>query len=224
MTHLFRNSAARRGALATVLAGVALLLAAYPAFAQESPPEAPDVGGEVGGFSPWDWINLGLKLGIVLLIIWAVVFGMRWYLRRSGGFAGSGPGRQLQILESRSLGPNRSIQLVRVGGRAVLIGVTQERVTRLIEIDDPDEVERLAERPDSQSDRATSLRGLVTGLNVAMDGVGAALRAPARARKQRAERGMSTDADVFRGMRVVDAQRALDGTSPLRSRREEAGQ
>ena len=224
MTHRLRNSAARRGALATVFAGVALLLAAYPAFAQEATPEAPDVGGGVGGFGGWDWVNLGLRLGIVLLIIWAVVFGMRWYLRRSGGFAGSGPGRQLQILESRSLGPNRSIQLVRVGGRAVLIGVTQERVTRLIEIDDPDEVERLAELTETRNDRATSLRGLVSGLNIAMDGVGAALRAPARARRQRAERGMPADASAFQGMRVADAQRALDGMSPLRARRREAGQ
>lgn len=224
MNHVFCNSAARRGALATLFAGVALLLAAYPAFAQEATPEAPDVGGGIGGFGVWDWVNLGLRLGIVLLIIWAVVFGMRWYLRRSGGFAGSGPGRQLQILESRSLGPNRSIQLVRVGGRAVLIGVTQERVTRLIEIDDPDEVERLTELTGTQNDRATSLRSLVSGLNIAMDGVGAALRAPARARRQRAERGISPDATAFRGMRVADAQRALDGMSTLRARRREAGE
>lgn len=128
--------------LLAVLTGAgAGLLPAAVALAQETG-DGVEVGEGVLTFGGQDWFNLGLRLGLVLLVIWGAIVAMRWYVRRTNGEGGGG-GRQLKIVETRSLGPNRSLHLVRIGNRAVLIGVTAERINQLLAIDDPDEVERL---------------------------------------------------------------------------------
>ncbi len=127
--------------LAVLTGACAGLLPAAVALAQE-PGDGVDVGEGVLAFGGQDWFNLGLRLGLVLLVIWGAIVAMRWYVRRMNGEGGGG-GRQLKIIETRSLGPNRSLHLVRIGNRAVLIGVTAERINQLLAIDDPDEVERL---------------------------------------------------------------------------------
>lgn len=127
--------------LAVLTGAFAGLLPGAVAVAQEAGDGA-DVGGGVLAFGGQDWFNLGLRLGLVLLVIWAAIVAMRWYVRRMNG-EGGGSGRQLKIIETRSLGPNRSLHLVRIGNRAVLIGVTAERINHLLAIDDPEEVERL---------------------------------------------------------------------------------
>jgi flagellar biogenesis protein FliO len=85
---------------------------------------------------------------------------MRWYARRvNGGAAGSG--RLLQVVETRTLGPNRSLQLVRLGHRAVLLGVTPDRINQLLTIDDPDEVERLTEASRAPAELPRTVEALV---------------------------------------------------------------
>ena len=121
------------------------------------------VGGGVGGYDAGDWLGLGLRLGLVLVIVWGAVTAMRWYVRRTSGVTGGG-GHQLQVLETRALGPNRSLHLVRLGGRAVLLGVTPERINQLLEIDDPDEVERLSVAITQVEPRPGSLHAIVGGL------------------------------------------------------------
>ncbi len=127
--------------LAVLTGAFAGLLPGAVALAQEAG-DGLDVGEGVLAFGGQDWFNLGLRLGLVLLVIWAAIVAMRWYVRRMNG-EGGGAGRQLKIVETRSLGPNRSLHLVRIGDRAVLIGVTAERINHLLAIDDPEEVERL---------------------------------------------------------------------------------
>ena len=164
------------------------------------------VGGGVGGYDAWDWLGLGLRLGAVLLVVWGAVTAMRWYLRRVNG-ADAGGGRQLRLLETRALGPNRALHLVRLGHRAVLLGVTPERVTRLLEIDDPEEVERLSSAVAAEGARPHSLRALVGGLGerIAWPRGGrdrAAALTPQGSQHPRA-------ADRYREARVVEAQRAI---------------
>lgn len=127
--------------LAVLTGACAGLFPAAVALAQETG-DGVEVGEGVLSFGGQDWFNLGLRLGLVLLVIWGAIVAMRWYVRRTNGEGGGG-GRQLKIVETRSLGPNRSLHLVRIGNRAVLIGVTAERINQLLAIDDPDEVERL---------------------------------------------------------------------------------
>ncbi|MEX2446400.1 MAG: flagellar biosynthetic protein FliO, partial [Dehalococcoidia bacterium] len=122
-----RTPSIRRQApvLAALLAGlVAAMATSTPAFAQEA---APGAGG-IAGYGLWDWLSLVVRIGAVLLVIWASVLAMRWYVRRMNGEAGGRSARQLQIVETRALGPNRALHLVRLGDRAVLIGATAERI------------------------------------------------------------------------------------------------
>lgn len=125
--------------------------------------EGPELGG-VSGFDTGDWLNLGLRLGIVLVVIWIAVFAMRWYVRRSTGMPGAGFTRHVEVIETRALGPNRALHLVRIGERAVLVGATQERINSLMEIDDPEEVARLDDRAVAPPVQRT-LRSLMGGLS-----------------------------------------------------------
>lgn len=141
------------------LGGIALALSPAPALAET-------VGGSVTSFGIGDWFGLVLRLGLVIGVIWAAVYAMRWYTRRMGGER-SGTARTLDIVETRSLGPNRALHLVRIGGRAVLIGVTPERINALMEVDDPKVLEAI-EAPSEGTPRsvpafATLLAGLGAG-------------------------------------------------------------
>jgi flagellar biosynthetic protein FliO len=122
-----------------------------------------DVGGGVVSMGFWDWVGLLSRLGIVLFVMWAAFWGMRWYTRRTQ--SGGGGRGELEVLETRVLGPNRSLQLVRVGRRAVLVGVTPERINHLLEIDDPDEVERIAQSIETQRASTPGLGGLMNSVS-----------------------------------------------------------
>jgi len=128
---------------------LAALATGARALAQESAVDAPAIGGGVSGYDTGDWLNLAVRLALVLLVIWVAIAGMRWWVRRVNGDGGSSSGRMLQVLESRSLGPNRSLQLVKLGNRAVLLGVTNERINAVLEVTDPVEIERLATPPEA---------------------------------------------------------------------------
>ncbi len=146
--------------LAALLAGSVLALLPYAAGAQEPLPSGPGPGG-LAGYGFGDWVGLIVRLGLVLLVVWGAIVAMRWYSRRMNGPGGST--RHLQVLESRALGANRSLHLIRLGGRAVLIGVTPERINALLEIADPEEVERLAaelDEPAAPSQFASMFGGI----------------------------------------------------------------
>ncbi len=198
--------------LLAALLGTAVALLPKAALAQEGG-ALDGVGGGVGGYDAGDWLGLGLRLGLVLLIVWGVVMAMRWYVRRMSGVTSGGGGRQLQVLETRALGPNRSLHLVRLGGRAVLLGVTPERINQLLEIDDPDEVERLSVAITQAEPRPGSLRAIVGGLGHTI----ARLRT-ARGRAAEAANYGPTgalrpsavgDADGHRQARVAEIRRAI---------------
>lgn len=133
-------------ALGTLLALASVGVAA----AQEGTTGDAEVGSGVTTFGIGDWFNLGLRLALVVAVIWAAVYGMRWYVRRMDRGGMRGGLRALEVIETHSLGPNRTLHLVRLGDRAVLVGATQERITQLLTIDDPDEFRHLTEVPDEE--------------------------------------------------------------------------
>lgn len=181
-------AAAWSGRLLLPLLAVAVLLLSPPPAAAQALEGADEVGGALPGFDGWDWLGLGLRLGLVLLVIWGAVFVMRWYVRRTAASGGpAGASGQLHVLDSRSLGPNRSLQLVRLGGRAVLLGVTQERITPLLEIDDEDEVERYAAAIE-EAEAARSFRDLLAGIGGPLRLVVGGLRMAVAGRERRRER------------------------------------
>lgn len=149
-------------ALRALLGTAAGFAAAWP---QPALAQALDdaVGTGVVTLGVWDWVNLVVRLFVVIGIIWFAFWVMRWYNRRIQ--TGYGASRALQVLETRALGPNRSLQLVRVGRRAVLVGVTPERINQLLAIDDPEEVDRLAEAAIADRTAAPGLERLAGALS-----------------------------------------------------------
>lgn len=87
-------------------------------------------------------LDLAWKLMVVLGVAYAALYALRGLMVRQGGL----PGRKgaLRVLESTTLAPNRSIHLVRVAGKVIVVGSTPEQVTALAEIDDPEELARIA--------------------------------------------------------------------------------
>ena len=74
-------------------------------------------------------LRLGLSLAVVLGLVWAAAK----VLRSRGAMSLRPPGSHLEVLERRPVGKSASVALVRVGGRAVLLGVTESRVQMLQE-------------------------------------------------------------------------------------------
>jgi flagellar protein FliO/FliZ len=183
----------------------AALLASGRAAAQEAA-ATPTIGGGVSGYGVGDWVDLVVRLGLVLLIIWAAIMAMRWWVRRmNGGFAG-GNGRLVQILETRSLGPNRSLQLVKLGNRAVLLGVTNERISPVLELTDPVEIQRLTRTVEQQ--QPETLRDAISRLG------SLARRRPSVG----PERSTTTTRDPRAAMPLLAARQAASAAAPAPGR------
>jgi flagellar biosynthetic protein FliO len=84
-----------------------------------------------------------LALFARLLVSLGVVIGLMWLaarvVRRRGlggyGNAPRGPGVQIDIVARRTLGRNASIAVVRAGDQAMILGVTDQHVTKLADAD-----------------------------------------------------------------------------------------
>lgn len=70
---------------------------------------------------------LGMILGLILLLYAGSRRGLRWLPKARGG--------AIQILETRPLGPKKSLCLVQVRGRELLLGISAERVELLCRLD-----------------------------------------------------------------------------------------
>ncbi len=196
-------------------AGLALgaLLAALPCLALAQ--ATPEVGTGVVRLGAWDWINLVVRLVAVVAIIWGAFWALRWYNRRIQ--TGYGAGRSLEVLETRALGPNRSMQLVRVGRRAVLVGVTAERINQLLEIDDPEEVERLAQTAFAEQARGPALNRVVESVSRLASAARSARPTAARPASPPPSSSMSGAATqqvqataAYRSARIAELQRAIE--------------
>ncbi|MEX2375663.1 MAG: flagellar biosynthetic protein FliO [Dehalococcoidia bacterium] len=131
---------------AVILTAIALMATTTAAGAQEASTE---VGTAVTTFGIGDWLGLVARLAAVVGVIWVAVYGMRWYVRRMSAPGGRNAQAALEVIETHTLGSNRTLHLVRLGNRAVLVGATQERITQLLTVDDPEELRRLTERPEA---------------------------------------------------------------------------
>jgi flagellar biosynthetic protein FliO len=93
-------------------------------------------GGERG--DPFDGpgaaMDLVLKLGAVLALAYVSLAALKRYTSGSVSQRGS----LLEVLDSTTLGPNRSVYVVRAGEKRLVLGVTQNQITALAELD-PDE-------------------------------------------------------------------------------------
>jgi flagellar biosynthetic protein FliO len=89
-----------------------------------------------------------LRLIVVLLVMVAAF----WILRRIQGNGWKGAHRQLQVLETTHLTPRRTIHLIQIGDRKLLIGATDQSISLLTELD---------EQPDEHLDPSVSFEDLL---------------------------------------------------------------
>lgn len=108
--------------------------------------------GQGGGFLSYQepkpaessWFST-LAYVVSLLVTFAVVIGLAYVTSR---FLGQKMGRysaggSQKVLASLPLGANRGVFVVEVAGRFLVLGVTDHNVNLLVEITDPEEMERL---------------------------------------------------------------------------------
>ena len=112
-------------------AGVVLVLAAFllPGGERSDPFDGPGAA-----------MDLVLKLGAVLVLAYVSMAALKRYT--SGSV--SQRGTLLEVLDSTTLGPNRSIYVVRAGEKRLVLGVTQNQITALAELA-PDNADAAAE-------------------------------------------------------------------------------
>lgn len=81
-------------------------------------------------------ISFIFKLVIVLGLAYATILG----LKKFSGMRGiAGPGQHhIRVLENSSIGPNKSLHLVEIGSRKLLVASTPNQVNLLAELDESD--------------------------------------------------------------------------------------
>jgi flagellar protein FliO/FliZ len=86
------------------------------------------------------------KMVSALAVVIAVVYGALYALRKLMGrkYAANGGNGSLEVLETTYVGQHKTISLVRVGARSVLVGVTDQQISTLTELD-ADETEALTQ-------------------------------------------------------------------------------
>lgn len=86
-------------------------------------------------------LDLVVKLAVVLGIAYGAIYVLRLFMGRQPSL----PGRKghLKVIESASLGPNRSVHLIKIGGEVMVIGSTPEQITTIGKIEDPETLAQL---------------------------------------------------------------------------------
>lgn len=103
--------------------------------AAQAPPELPEMGFTA---------SLVQMLAALALVL-ALVLALYWLARRFlPGQAARGSAGGLKILGRLALGPRKGLVLVQVGARVLVLGVSEQGVNSLANIDDPQEVARLS--------------------------------------------------------------------------------
>lgn len=84
-----------------------------------------------------DMITAGLKmvasLGVVLAMILALLYGIRKLTSQRMGAAG---GKRIHVLESHYMGVKKTISLVRVPGKILVLGISGDRINLLDTLDE----------------------------------------------------------------------------------------
>jgi flagellar biogenesis protein FliO len=105
------------------------------------------------GYNTVDALWSGIRIILALAIVSAMVWGMVWLLKRYGGRYGlltilagmrSSSGRgSLRMLETMAIAPGRSLHIVEVGRKILVIGTTPQSVNLVAEVTDEAEADAI---------------------------------------------------------------------------------
>lgn len=102
-------------------------------------------------------MKIGAALAVVVICIYAGLFLLKKAMGRK--YSGGGQGGHLEVLESMYVAPKKTVSLIRVGERTVLIGVTEAGVNLLTEFDEVNSASFVA--PPEESETPTQFAGLL---------------------------------------------------------------
>jgi flagellar protein FliO/FliZ len=89
------------------------------------------------------FFRLLVALGITVGLIYATVWGLKLIWEKQGWNVKVDEGKPIRVLNSMHLGPRKTIQVVEVGKRLLVLGVGHEEVNCLSVITEPDEIETI---------------------------------------------------------------------------------
>jgi len=105
---------------------------------QSGPGGQADSGRSIGVADPFDGPGAAVDITLKLLAVLALVYVALSALRKYSLGAGLGRGaRSVQVLECTNLAANRSLYVVNVEGKRLLIGVTASSMATLAELESP---------------------------------------------------------------------------------------
>ena len=119
--------------LPVILAAALAWAAPLAALAQEkAPASSPDLG----------WALAKTAAGLALVL--ALLFGLVWLLRRLSPAAAGAGNEQFRMVGRLSLGPRKWLGLVELGGRILVIGVSESGIRHIETIEDPELLQQLS--------------------------------------------------------------------------------
>ena len=116
-----------------------VVLAPVASAQQGTPPAAKDALPSLTSFGAGDlWSSLG-RLGITLVAVLALIWVTMWLAKRvlKGRITGRGES-ELRVMERLYLAPKKSIEVVSVAGRILVLGVTEHGISMLTELAEGD--------------------------------------------------------------------------------------
>ena len=93
-------------------------------------------------------LKMVISLAFVLAIIWGLYRAAKKKLPMAQN--GSGNGKLMRVVEHQYLGIKKTITMVQIPGAVLVLGVSSDRVNLLTQIDDPEVINRITSRLDSQ--------------------------------------------------------------------------
>ena len=143
-----------------IAVAIAVALLALPATLAEAQTPTPSAGGyylrdyqELGQSAPQQpWysltfdlvVKLGVVVGLIYLTMWAL---KRFVLGPQARTRGAPLTGRLELLDTTHLGPNRTVYLVEVADRVLVLGATQTTLSTLAEIKEPGAIDLLKAAP-----------------------------------------------------------------------------
>lgn len=116
---------------------------------------------KTAGAGNWVWMISSILIVIGLLYLF--LYLLRRYFHRPGSVLSSGG--QFQILQQFHLGPKKYLALVRLRGRVLLLGVTENSINTLLEISDEAEIKDiLAGLDNAATAKGQNFREIYQGL------------------------------------------------------------
>ena len=89
------------------------------------------------GINIFSYIKIIFVLIIIIGIIYFIAHFLKKYVYKTGQ-----AGQAVDIVISQSLGPGKWIQVVNIGGKFLILGVTNDNISLLTEVKDKAEIER----------------------------------------------------------------------------------